>query len=616
MENKTLLVYKSLKQGLIITGFLFFIIAYVYLITSQEPLKYLSDLLNLKLNEKDILKYKLDIFKELLSVIILVFAILLYCLLVTTHNFKVTKYYFEELKESVIKSDIIVHTGYLMLFLSTSVIPLIPSGVKGLLVIVLSWLWLIHFVLKYFLPKRKQKNLFIVINKIRSSKSMLKDLVYIIQYISISMLFKPKLLINTVICNFRSFKKTKKEENIFIFSATISVFILFLFKDLPIIILFGLLHFIINYLVLIIASSLKHIFKMIRIEYISASLDKKFLINTYIAELLFESLNKKERDELKNSMKFSKTKNIYHFDKVSSFRLYLKELRMIDNSFKEMIMKKYDSIVIDYNESSKRLGNLIKKRNLTNLFVGLHMIFLSFIFMYIVQYFDMEKEQISSILKITFCLFFLRLIMRSIEIGYAFYFDIRPEVKIKKTNLNNNIRIKLVVFSLVEITLISSVLYVITKFIAFKEWDFSDIFLIYLQNIQYAFSVAFFNVSFPFDYFKALYEPIDTDYWSLHTSTRFVHLIQVIISVILISLSITSYGSSVQKILSYNLKLDNGEFIILEVDKKNKNSKELFKSKSVEGLTNSVLLSWESKLISDNEYLELLDLINIYAKKN
>lgn len=611
-ENK-LLIRKASKQGLMITSFLFFIIIYIYLLIYEEPLNYLSDLLNLELRVKDFIKLKVHIFEELLSTIILIFAILLYCLLVTTHNFKVTKYYFDELKDSIIKSDVKVHTVYLILFLTTAFINLIPYGVKGLLLIFLSWIWLIYFVLKYCLYKGKKKEILNIINEVRSSKNIFKNLIYITQFIFISILFKPILLINIVIYNLK-FKKTKNEAKIFICSAVSSLFIILLNKELPIVV-FALLQFIINYLMLIIVSSLKHIVKMIKIEYVSASLDKQLNINEYITELILKSLSKKERDEFGNSIQISKIKNIYQFDKTSSFERYLKELRMIDESFKEMIMKNYVNMIIDYNESSKRLGNLIKKRNLTNFFAGLYMILLSFIFMFMVQYLDMKEAQVNSILKIAFCLFFLRLIMRSIEIGYAFYFDIRPEVKIKKTNLSNNVRTRLVVSSLVEITLISSVLYIITKFIAFKEWNLPDIFLIYLQNIQYAFSVAFFNVSFPFDFLEALYNPLDVDYWSLNTSTRFVHLIQIIISIILISLSITSYGSSIQRILSYNLILENDEFIILEIDKKNNNSKKLFKSKSIEELNNSVLLSWKNNLIGDNQYLELLDLINIYARK-
>lgn len=602
--------FYSIVKGFIIASMMIFITYYLSVVVKGKPLEAINGFINSK--EPNISTIITSSFVgEVIFLLIFLLAILFYNILVSTHNIKISEYYFYTLVQSVMKSDFKWHLLFLSIMMAADSFLITPKY-SGILLIFLSYIWLIIFLKKYlFLDKN---NLINVRSSIKLFDSLIIKLIYIIF-----------VLIRNLICLvyliYRNNRLTRantlgySEKHIFLYSFLTALVVAIFNKEISMNAL-AFLQFAINLSLLTIVVTVKHIYKIINVEYKSANIEKQITMNRYVINNIYKSLNEEDQEELKQAIQNKRFKTLYYsFINKEEFQSFVYELSL-DEKLKSKIKSIYGLLIIDYLETSNQLGEIIKKRNHTNFSTSIFLILFSFAMVPVMNLFEYNKSDMNLVLKSLLCVVLIRLIMRSIEIGYAFFFDIKPDARLKKTNLNNGHRIKLVIFSLLEVTLISSLLYILAKVIALKQIDFYMLMLIYLENIKYAFAVAFFNVSFPLAYLDEIYESINMDYWSLPNVIRLVHLTQIIISILLISLSVTSYGSKSQRSMPYNLAFVNGTYFINEVDVKNNIFRELFNSKSIDGLKENILITWKDGKINSNQYLRLNELIDIYAKKN
>ncbi|EMA6345068.1 hypothetical protein U3450_004134 [Bacillus cytotoxicus] len=139
------------------------------------------------------------------------------------------------------------------------------------------------------------------------------------------------------------------------------------------------------------------------------------------------------------------------------------------------------------------------------------------------------------IIDLIYIFLLIRLISRSIEIGLAFYNDtvkakMNSDLLIgeRSTNLKRGNRISLAVHSYIELILLISPLYfmkpeLITPILLDKHQQS----FLYLDYILYSASVSAFNISF--------------DMVNLTSLGKFIHVLQVFMSIILVVLSVATY---------------------------------------------------------------------------
>lgn len=217
--------------------------------------------------------------------------------------------------------------------------------------------------------------------------------------------------------------------------------------------------------------------------------------------------------------------------KYQDFKEFIDKTREIFNDdYRETI----DQLELDYQVHAHNLNALlmetrtgnIKQRNRNNLILGLCIFIISGI---LVLLFELNVVQFV-LLYIVMWTVFIRMVLRTLEIGRAFYNDI-TDSGYSKSFLSGPDRIVLAIKSVIEIAFLAASIYLIQLTQA-DGWKLT--FNAVFKVIEYSFAVLLFNVSFPEGFSKAATKPL---VWLS------AHLIQVISSVILITISITGYIS-------------------------------------------------------------------------
>lgn len=350
-------------------------------------------------------------------------------------------------------------------------------------------------------------------------------------------------------------------------------------------------------------------------EHKIANQEKQDSLNQDVITTLIALLPKSEQQVLKSMFLGQLNNREYTLHQVEGFTLFINDLK-IDPTTRKRIDIVYKEMILDHSETSKKLGNIVKFRNRKNMLIPILIILTIFVIEGLLKFYNMYPcPMINTFRKIVYAVIFYRFITRFIEIGIAFYLDIKPTHKIKNTDLTSNDRVALVLNSLIEITLLASILYFEFKLIAGNIQGFDDVLLIFVESFKYATAVAFFNVSYPLNLETDIPLFNDLKLWSMLNTTYFVHLIQLLMSVLLISLSINAYGSKNLKKSSYRLKQQDKNIHIIEVLYNEDTEREVLPPTDPLFLGKELKKKWEDKELSTASYSEILDLIDFSWKK-
>lgn len=308
---------------------------------------------------------------------------------------------------------------------------------------------------------------------------------------------------------------------------------------------------------------LTEIIGIAKTDYNFAKEEKQNVVNQYVITLVMENYYKSNKKGVFSVLNETLSYKNYSLNNHNEFILLLNDSRFSDET-RNLLLEIYESEPVSRSKTSKKLADIIKFRNQKNLLVSI-----LFVFLVVVVFCLYDSKNNSTLLWTTFFwMFFYRFISRSIEIAIAFFKDIRPESKLKRSQLNNNERIVLVIKSLLEIILLSTTLYMVIL-ILMDAYKF-NILDLFFKSFGHALATAIFNTSFPYDVLNSieikkdvyLFDSIISKTWIV--MTQIIHLIQLIMSVVLVSLSITSYGSKSSIEPFYDINLENKKYILIE----------------------------------------------------
>ena len=214
---------------------------------------------------------------------------------------------------------------------------------------------------------------------------------------------------------------------------------------------------------------------------------------------------------------------------------------------------------------------------------------------------------------------FGRLIQRTLEICIAFYKDVLSP-NLKSSALNNISRIKLAVHSILEITILSTILYTLLNFKKEFKSYLSTTHINYFKYIVeltdniiinwfHSLAVSFFNFSFDGQGFGSI-----------------VHLLQLINSIVLITLSIANYLGMKNENYFYKIVFDADQVILnycLFINDEENFCKHILSAPNLSELATETRRLWENNEISDDKLRIILNKISetekeleIYFKMN
>lgn len=303
-------------------------------------------------------------------------------------------------------------------------------------------------------------------------------------------------------------------------------------------------------------------------------------------------------------------------------------------NFSRILIQEYHSSNISkmfiYNKwirEDLRKGNKIKdivpiiniKNDITrwvvgrNLFNLMNSIVLAFFFgsVFLAIFRFSDKELLEKYLLIMGVLTFVKLLSRSSEIVYSFYKDIVSEDDWKNTFLSRGDRIALAIKSLIEIMILSSL--VTSIILAYQNVgiimnnDFDELLqllVFYLIVFMRSIAISLFNISFSLEItlngFLVLFLSV-------------IHLIQLVTSAVLITLSIAGYMGRNNEKVFYNIEFNDNEYILNKYlyTKTNLTVKNLIKNQNT--LLDLRLAAedlWRNEKISNSECSHIFELID------
>ena len=240
----------------------------------------------------------------------------------------------------------------------------------------------------------------------------------------------------------------------------------------------------------------------------------------------FDSVFLKPHDNKKSAMESSFVDIKLHED----FRLFMKNAKKqitdpIEVKELQSLEKSYISNRKSFTETlmESRTEN-IKMRNQNNLIVGS----LIYLVATIVTWLVIKDYLQLFILYLLMWMIFIRMVLRTVEIGKAFSKDL-SENGYNKSFLAGTDRIILALKSVIELCFLSSAIYLLYQPLSASDQELK---ILFWRTFEYSLSVALFNVSFP----EALLPASTKGFLWLLT-----HLTQVIASLLLITIGINGY---------------------------------------------------------------------------
>ncbi|MGE7911558.1 hypothetical protein [Lysinibacillus xylanilyticus] len=362
--------------------------------------------------------------------------------------------------------------------------------------------------------------------------------------------------------------------------------------------------YIILYLFKITLSYLK---KLPVAEYTAASFAKQNRANKAILNFLykqcepFKKIPHKKIEEVLNISNLS-------LDKKKSFGEFIFKLNLSEKDTNK-ILNFYSVTPLPYEEIKNSKTENVKYRNNNNLLISIGILIVLIIFYFIsLVLFGIDFTKL--FLKISFLFIFIRLLLRSIEICFAFYNDIKPNVKIKRTNLSGAERIALALKSIMEVIILSTTLYLINDVKTFPELNFNifyEFFNLLIESFFKATAIAFFNISF---------EYTGVNIFSIKSLIAITHLLQIISSVTLISISIANYINLPKQNVDYELIISKDKFYLYKKIRSTNSYSPKELKKVADGISIDELLTdinnlWNNDKINFLELEEIHEFLNI-----
>lgn len=270
-------------------------------------------------------------------------------------------------------------------------------------------------------------------------------------------------------------------------------------------------------------------------EYNAAQIEKQLYVNKYIIETISNRFKGYMKVTIRSEFNSQIYKDKFELHKSASFESMLNHT-FLEEKTKKLVLKTFKKEILDRNQTSTILGNVILKRNKNNLYIAISLLISTLVTeLYFYQTGYSHYGFIKYFRECLYILIFLRLMLRSIEIGLAFYYDLKSS-KIKSSNLSSSRRITLAITSICEVILLSSTMYFLQETELQIMNSYLEILYIFIEQIKYSLSVAIFNASFPETHYKL------SIIYNLSLN-NVVHITQILLSIILISLSIANYSS-------------------------------------------------------------------------
>lgn len=342
-------------------------------------------------------------------------------------------------------------------------------------------------------------------------------------------------------------------------------------------------------------------------EYTAATYAKQNTTNKVILDFMingckyFANISISEINKVLN-------KNYFALDKKKDFARLLDNLKLTNESYNE-IFNFYCLTPLPYKQIKQNKTENVKFRNKSNLLISMGILILFVIFYLVFRYYCGVPFS-NLFLKVAFIFIFIRLTLRSIEICFAFYNDIKPSIKTKGTYLSGSERITLAIKSIIELIILSTLLYTIHESLSIYHNSYIE-FLLKFSNVLptsflNAVAISIFNISFEhtitftnFEIFIAL-----------------THLIQIISSVTLISISIASYLNLPKQNFEYEINITNNKFILSTkpygtAKFLTKITKEIASGDNIDELLKNLNKMFQNNKISNTQLEEVYEYINI-----
>ncbi|MEE6144598.1 hypothetical protein V2151_21385 [Bacillus cereus] len=357
------------------------------------------------------------------------------------------------------------------------------------------------------------------------------------------------------------------------------------------------------------------LYSIIRAEYSAATLGKIILENNLrLKELksckIPDSDGKtdtfKDLSDLFQKIESANTKSNY----MSAITDIVKKTTVPD-TLKDSILNTFNSVRVSKKELQKEKTSYVQLRNQTNLLIS---VFTAIITLIIVITFTLisviELSYIKNLLFVIYTFVFLRLLSRCFEICIAFYQDIIAKKSLKNTLLTGTDRISLAIKSIMEIIFTVATLSIIEILygtdllnILREQYDFVQLIKLIIFSFSNSIATSLFNISFPGSTHNITL---------LTLSHHLIHIMQVITSLTLITLSIANYINLPKYSFYYELRETNTELILYKVFYTNNTNYEklILSAHSIDSLSFILYSSWQNGTLTDTDYLEIEEFLN------
>lgn len=325
-----------------------------------------------------------------------------------------------------------------------------------------------------------------------------------------------------------------------------------------------------------------------------------------------------ESDEL-NKINSLILHNKDSFKRKSHFRVFLNDVQKKIHSDKDF-ESRIDLFLLPVQELKLVRGQEIEKRNKDNLLVSLYSACIFFLLYFILTVLIYRCDQISESFLINYLnlvgvYILYRLFFRSIEICVSFYKDLQDHPLDKKSSLDKNDRANLALKSLAEIITLS---FIVIFCLVSREAQFQEKSIFYfpllevyraLEIFMYTVSVSLFNVSF-----ENLKDVISNNVIPL----RIVHLIQVISSLVLLTICLSSYINSNLSNRIIKIKKKGSLITLVEFNKYENCERQLVPEsyKDINTLKKAVKTLYKNLTITSDDYELYMRTIDNYVLKD
>ena len=404
----------------------------------------------------------------------------------------------------------------------------------------------------------------------------------------------------------KKFKELRNWLNLItFFSIFFSTYVYFSFFTSVTFLLIPLYHLFILSLIKAAIFILRNFKYLLIAEYNAAKNEKQFVINDHILSKVLNDYAYMEKVVIEQQFREHIFERPYKLQYKSEFEKFIIRLDLHKDT-KEKVIKSYDKMVVDRIEVAKGIGNTIIRRNYTNLFIAVSLIIIIFLLELIFVYLGFSNKEFVSIMRMNIMILIIfRLLLRSIEIAIAFFQDIKSLDELKNSDISSQKRINLAIYSLIEVILLSNVFYALQTINDICCTSVLNLITLFYGNLKYSIAVSLFNVSYPDKILS----------FNSIALNQFVHILQIILSVILLSISITNYGSKSHKRTMYCISKIDGTYTVKEKMIKEGIEKTVISSDSLKGLKIEIDSKWENSEIDSSRYEEINQLITKYLRE-